>query len=811
MSFSLAFDNHTPITDATDLYILANDLVIRKADNRFYRSYVCEKNTKLFNRDELMEYNKQNLILPETVTLLILKEDHTHLVYDKVTDIKHFVDYLRFASRVICNLKLLEENICLDGIFVNMDRINAKMWKTNKILLTNTNYRDFAKMHFQGEPVEVHGYDFNPLTNPKYKKYLHKIRYTMPEAKFICTQEDFNWMIAYLVELDLQNLVVRIMRAFLLSIEFCQLALKCPHLRSVIDTYPEVSGYMIYAMRIMYLEEREKYGCGMRAPSITGDERFLFTLEDVEGLPQYKNFSWDNPYFLEPGFGMSTKQQLWIPAYIKGTRGIYSRDIAMQRFQEYTGGVLKDLQWNIELSEKKSVRTVLCGSAIPAIFIHNVLESYYDADYFQEFYPAQKLGRREVDIETPSYDKPLYTIEEDEEEEEAAHDEVYSDEHIETDLEPLTKLELAHQHLMNVRKWKDAEAEKEAKRAYLDAVAEDRKQEELLQTVPRIRKPHKVSPKNIPEKDKSEASSGENVDASDNIIDNVVNEAGNDNNKLCESNQKDMKCDNAEFPDKPDNELTDAEKQQDRYTDMDLMIETDDFEVFDLIAATHFSTILANVSDIDKSGVYMRVIYTENKYKYKIYGLPRPIEIFMVGDIPSTISKFHMAPVRAWWDGNNLHMFPTFIAAAMTSICFDMRWVSCAKDLRDIVLKYFQRGFTQILNKQEAVNILTYLNNSPKWLTWTMPIAWGGWRARQWATRAIYYEKEEIFNPSACNKGIHYGLHCGRQAMRPLEYMVKLHRYAGFNVSNKCVSRGILKTKIVNPSKVSSSWAYSYK
>ena len=797
MSLEVLFSNHTPIVDATDLYIIADDLIIRKADNRFYRSYVCEKNTKVLARAVLAEYNKYNLDLPENVTVLILKDDHTHLVYDKVTTVEHLVNYLRFASRVICNLKLLEENICLDGIFVNMDRVNAKMWKTNKILLTNTNFREFTKSHFRGDPpAEAQNYDFNPLTTPKYKKYLHKIRYTVPPPVNICTQENFNWMVAYLVELNLQNLVVRIMRAFLLSIESCHIALRCPHLRSVIDIYPEVSGYMIYAMRILYLEEREKFGEGVRAPTVGWTERFLFKLEDVEGLPHYKKFTWDNPYFVEPGFGMSTKQQLWIPAYIKGTRGIYSRTEAMPRFQEYTGGLLDGLSWTDNSNvDGKPVRTVLCGSAIPAIFIRNVLESYIKENYFQEYYPAQTLGRPAVDVEAPGYEKQLFVIEEDAEEVPKADDEAVEEtpDMVDADLEPFSKLELAHQHLMNVRKWKDTNAEKDATRAYLNEVANDRARQEhqLLQTVPRINSTsvdnlnssEQLKSDDKPSKDKEEIDDnipGDNVPKSD------------------------------AFPPKPENNLTDSEKMQDKYTDIDLMIETDNFEVFDAIAKKHFNTILSNVGEIYKEHVYMRVIYTENKYKYKIYGLPRPIEIFMVADIPGTISKFHMAPVRAWWDGDNLHMFPTFITAAMTSVCFDMRWVSCAKDLRDIVLKYFQRGFTQILNKEEAKNINTYINHSPKWLTWIMPAGWGGWRARRWSSRATYIDKEEIFNPSICGEGIHYGIKSTTQTINPLEYSIKADHYDAFQMP-RCLSRSLLKTKIVNPGKVTVAWASAYQ
>lgn len=836
---TIPFNNKTPITDDTDLYIICKDIrdnpILEQADNRFYRSYICEKNTVVVNSERLFVYNIHQLKLPEKVTVLILpSESCENLVFDYVRNIAHFTRYLQFAERSMCNLRLLEDNVALDGIFINMERKNEKMWKVNKVLLTNIGYREFAKMHFEGPAPAAAlngGYpDFNPLRNPKLRKYLQKVRFEPIKSDIynsLCTQESFDWMIAFLIKLNLQLLTQRIMRAFLLSMEYCHLAIKCPYLKNIVAIYPEISGYMIYAMRVLYLEERSKFGGLVRAPTLTHSERVIFTLEDVEGLPYYSTYTPDNPYFIEPGFGMTHKQQLTLPAFMKGPRGIYTREEATERMLEYTGGILEQIVWN-----HKGVRTALCGSAIPAIFIQNVLENYVEerADYFQEYYPANTRESTFVDVDAQEYEKPRYVLESDDEassedpenpenatrvrrrrrrvqldSSDSADNIPAKDESIEepepqddpnappkklVDIDLSGKpnaeeLERAHAHLMRIRGWRADESGKISRGCGVEIQQAERSYEESKRQYEKElmkKMPHGFTKKD--DKGKEEA-------------DEIPKEENEDLPFI-------------------DNKLTESEKLQDKYTDIDLMIETDDYELFDEIAEMHFAAIKASLPEHstlhpDPNSIYMKLLYTENKYKYKIYGLPRPVEMFMVNSIPGTISKFHLAPVRAWWDGNNLHMLPTFITAAMTSVCFDMRWISCAKDLRDIVLKYFQRGFAPLMNKDEARNIITYINASPKWPTWIMPANWGGWRAERWNSRPIFFKEEGIFNPSKTSKGIYHGLKTNTvQVVNKIDFSIKISKWSGVRIP-KSVSRSLLRKKIVNPSKVAPSWATAFK
>lgn len=135
------------------------------------------------------------------------------------------------------------------------------------------------------------------------------------------------------------------------------------------------------------------------------------------------------------------------------------------------------------------------------------------------------------------------------------------------------------------------------------------------------------------------------------------------------------------------------------YSDIDIMVQTETMEEFDIIALQHYKKISDNKSNYK---LHFKKIITENKYKYKIYGLPREIEIFHVKSMLGTIAKFHIGAVRAIYtkvnDKNNILAFPSFITAAFAGLHCELRWTSCNKDPRDIYLKYFQRGFGFIMN-----------------------------------------------------------------------------------------------------------------
>ena len=154
------------------------------------------------------------------------------------------------------------------------------------------------------------------------------------------------------------------------------------------------------------------------------------------------------------------------------------------------------------------------------------------------------------------------------------------------------------------------------------------------------------------------------------------------------------------------------------YSDIDIMVETKTMEEFDDIANQHFKVIQNNTA----IKLTFEKINTENKYKYIISGLPREIEIFHVNSILGVVAKYHIGAVRAIYtkigsENNRIYAFPSFITAALTGLHIDMRWTSCNKDLRDIMMKYYQRGFGFLVNTIDRKLLYDYIKNTSQWQT----------------------------------------------------------------------------------------------
>lgn len=185
-------------------------------------------------------------------------------------------------------------------------------------------------------------------------------------------------------------------------------------------------------------------------------------------------------------------------------------------------------------------------------------------------------------------------------------------------------------------------------------------------------------------------------------------------------------------------------------SDVDLMVACA-LEDFDNVAKLHHEAIERAVG----RELQLEYVKTENKHKYVIKGLRRDIDIFHVDDIPGVIVKYHLGCVRAWYDGSTIWCFPSFITAAETGINMDIRWTSNRKDVRDIVLKYFQRGFGTLINPSDRVNLLQYISTSNDWPQFRPPQQ-GNWRINNYWAQPLYHDAlKEMFNPSASRYGIH--------------------------------------------------------
>ncbi len=139
--------------------------------------------------------------------------------------------------------------------------------------------------------------------------------------------------------------------------------------------------------------------------------------------------------------------------------------------------------------------------------------------------------------------------------------------------------------------------------------------------------------------------------------------------------------------------------------DVDVAVECA-WEDFDAAVAALFAQIHAGwpAAILEKTA-------TENKHKYFVRGLPRDIDFFHVANVAQVVSKFHLDCVRCFTDGRTLFCFPSYVAAAHTSMNVGMRWTSNKKDPRDTVLKYTLRGWGTCLNAVDVRSMTEYAGN----------------------------------------------------------------------------------------------------
>ncbi|AYV77528.1 MAG: hypothetical protein Dasosvirus5_7 [Dasosvirus sp.] len=98
------------------------------------------------------------------------------------------------------------------------------------------------------------------------------------------------------------------------------------------------------------------------------------------------------------------------------------------------------------------------------------------------------------------------------------------------------------------------------------------------------------------------------------------------------------------------------------------------------------------------------------KYKICCEKLKRCIEIFKVNPVDpfNTVARFHLPCVRAYYQGENFYMIPSFITAMMTFINVDYKYFAGIRNPIEIVNKYRMRGYSVILNTNEKKCMMEY-------------------------------------------------------------------------------------------------------
>lgn len=105
------------------------------------------------------------------------------------------------------------------------------------------------------------------------------------------------------------------------------------------------------------------------------------------------------------------------------------------------------------------------------------------------------------------------------------------------------------------------------------------------------------------------------------------------------------------------------------------------------------------------------------KYKISHPTINHPLELFGVPyeDPWATINKFHIGPVRGYYDGIDVHLSISAVMSFHTNLSPDYRIMFGSNDPAEICNKYRMRGYGIILNKNEIAQLITYSENIPFW------------------------------------------------------------------------------------------------
>ena len=98
-------------------------------------------------------------------------------------------------------------------------------------------------------------------------------------------------------------------------------------------------------------------------------------------------------------------------------------------------------------------------------------------------------------------------------------------------------------------------------------------------------------------------------------------------------------------------------------------------------------------------------------------GLNRKLELFSIkeNDFFSVVSTFHFPCVRGIYDGSNVYLTTSCITAFMTLKLIDYKYVCCAKNPIELMLKYTNRGYGIYLNIDEKKSVIKYIMKNEKY------------------------------------------------------------------------------------------------
>jgi len=590
-----------------------------------------------------------------------------------------------------------------------LDLVNCarQQWNETELLLKHSyDAKKFYKPKFT-QPAQR-----QPIANDDYPAFnqahlpTHNVRMRSIVPK---TDIDPN-MLVNLVELLVNNsdkfFLPKLLIFILVSFEYPQVILERKELVTFFSTnFPDIFYSAIgYSLRIYYLEECSRY------ITTKHSDRFLLNLDILSGLdPLTKQCDFpSSPYNVTSLCLRNLNyKNLTLPYYLAGnSRGIYSKEMFRKRLELFAPKIFSESQtekafpWIYKTKSGNVVKSVLCGSTITACLCRNPLEIKTTVEYFAEYYPEQNPLAR-VKNETSDLSHPIPGF---------------------------SGFSGFSGFFGLLEENTDIDETEDSPQTRLHTVSGPR-------DTPRPQQPrHRVYRENSDEEiEESESQSEEESQAE------TETESDDDEVRIIEPGAQAEPGARAE-----------SGTARDRFlADIDIMVETESLEDFDEVAQAIFVSIKSR-DQYKKNTIELVREVTENKHKWKITGLARQLDIFSVNSIPGVIVKFHLPCVRAYYDGTNVFGFPSFLAAANTGINQDIRWISCNKDVREIVLKYFQRGYGTLLNRDDSETMIRFINDKPGVPAFHPP-GDNNWRINRYWNRPLFIQNknmiQNIFNP----------------------------------------------------------------
>jgi hypothetical protein len=102
------------------------------------------------------------------------------------------------------------------------------------------------------------------------------------------------------------------------------------------------------------------------------------------------------------------------------------------------------------------------------------------------------------------------------------------------------------------------------------------------------------------------------------------------------------------------------------------------------------------------------------RFKLNFKKINKTIEVFKTNrnDFFSTVARFHLPCVRAYYHDSNVYMLPSCVGAMMTGINIDYKYFAGIRDPYQIVIKYMKRGFGVLLNKDELKQLEKHITTN---------------------------------------------------------------------------------------------------